>query len=167
MGIELRGTDSPTKVIIAPATLADALEVGSTLRPEDRSECFLNSGLPPLAAVVGACRVSARSWAVRRGDRAVAVFGFATSPGKSRWASVWLLMGRGTEDVPRRVWLETSRRGFELLSYFCPNMGNHVSVRNRRVIRWLGWLGFTILEARPHGVAGSDFHPFIFSREVG
>jgi hypothetical protein len=41
-----------------------------------------------------------------------------------------------------------------------PQLENHVDARNRRALRWLGWLGFTIEAPAPWGVEGRPFHRF-------
>lgn len=41
-----------------------------------------------------------------------------------------------------------------------PILENFVDARNKRAIRWLQWLGFTLFDPQPFGVLGLPFHRF-------
>ena len=41
---------------------------------------------------------------------------------------------------------------------------NYVDARNTQAIRWLRWLGFTIMDTEPYGLCGLPFHRFEMRR---
>jgi len=45
------------------------------------------------------------------------------------------------------------------------HLENWVDARNTKAINWLRWLGFTVHDPVPFGVAGLPFHRFDMRRE--
>lgn len=59
-----------------------------------------------------------------------------------------------------RLFLRESRREIEQAMTGYERLSNYVDARNRKAIRWLRWLGFTIDDPAPYGVFGLLFHYF-------
>ena len=84
---------------------------------------------------------------------------FGITPITSAVGLPWMV---GTLDLEshRRFVLESSRPILEAFLDHWPYLVNWVDARNRKAVRWLAWLGFTVHPAKPHGMQGLPFHMF-------
>lgn len=88
------------------------------------------------------------------------VFGVAPLRGLlGKQAAPWML-GTPLIDKHPSVLISESRKYVARMLSQYPHLFNCVDARNKRSIRWLKWLGFTIHPAAPYGVAQLPFHLF-------
>lgn len=148
-----------------PATLADAHSVAQRLRPEDRDEVLMASGIDPRLVLP----------AYVQGGREVYASGIEGGPAEILWgvdpvygvpggAVPWLLSTPAMFAHPvefvvmsRRLWDGLHGR-FEVLT-------NFVWAGNARHIRWLQWLGATVFRPVPLGPRSALFHKFTSNRQ--
>lgn len=133
--------------------------IADNMRQADIDEVTAASNVTPLQAIEGGVEVSSfSSVAVIDGD-VVAIMGVVKNSTLTDNGIPWLL---GTDNIVkhRREFLDASPSVLEAMTDVCPNLVNHVYVKNTVSIRWLKWLGFKIEEAKPFGVNGELFHKF-------
>ena len=143
---------------LVPATAAHVADLAHRLRPADRAE-FDAEGLSPLFGLQAVRDLSPEATTALVSGRAEAMFGICNV---SVLTVVLAMLFVGSNAVTRharlmvahnRRWLVEAMRPFRVLR-------NRVDARNRVAIRWLRWLGFTILPPEPHGPHGLPFHPY-------
>lgn len=138
-----------------PALVAHVVEAA---RREDVDELFAASLMTPAqVAELGADRGEA--WVGVAEGEPVCVFGVARPSLLSTDGWPWMV-GTDRLSFRGRAFLEGSREVVQEMHRRFPVLRNFVDQRNSRAIRWLKWLGFTIMEAEPHGPLGLPFHPF-------
>lgn len=133
--------------------------IADNMRQDDVDEVLAASNLTPFDAITKGIELSdMTSVAVINGD-IVAVMGVVKTSVLGCNGVPWLL---GTTHVSKhyREFLGSSRSVLNAMINVCPNLVNHVYVKNTVSIRWLKWLGFKIEEAKPFGVNGELFHKF-------
>lgn len=72
----------------------------------------------------------------------------------------WMI-GTALLDRHARTLMIRSRRHLGTMMKGFDRLENYVDSRNRKAVRWLAWLGFTMLPAVPMGPFGVPFHRFI------
>lgn len=148
------------RVTLRPAELGDAVALAEQLRPADRAEvaAALGGDHDLLAGIRACILASSLCWsAVSSGDHLIAVFGVA--PLGDLAGSPWLL---GTErlDHHAKSLMRLSPPCIVQMLQAFPHLVNFVHAENRKSIRWLSRLGFTLSPPQPYGVRGELFHPF-------
>lgn len=140
------------------ATPVLAARVVEAARPEDIRELWDGSLLSP-AEVLDLGSHRGEAWVGVVDGEPVCVFGVARGSLLSGEGWPWMI---GTDRLPfrGRAFLEGSREVVAEMRRRFPVLRNFVDERNYRAVRWLKWLGFTIMEAEPHGPFGLSFHPF-------
>ena len=110
-------------------------------------------------------KVSTHAWAGVWNGKVIGIAGLHPTSFIGDHANPWMV---GTRDLERpeltREFLELSRSVLEYMVSIYPHLENWVDVRNRRAVRWLRWLGFTMHEPEPHGPYGMMFHRFEMMR---
>lgn len=144
-----------------PATVDHALAIGANPRPGDAAEVALLGGNVERAIRTGIAR-SLYAITARVDGVPVLVFGVTPYSILGGVGVVWML---GSADLDRRpiqkLLLRHCRHCLSVMRQDFPEMlFNCVDVRNARAIRWLRWLGFTLLPPVPAGRNGEPFHPF-------
>lgn len=132
-------------VLASPEDIEVLLEDG--LRDADLRELEVN-GQTPRFALEFSLKVSTRAYCILVDGRPAAIFGVADDirfPGVSAGV-VWLL-GTPRLLTISRQFLRESRDYLNLLSRGYSVLGNVVHRENTVHIRWLEWLGFTILDS--------------------
>ena len=144
---------------VVQATDEYAVRLAETMRQADRDELWAASHSLPLDALRRSLRVSHATYVGIADGRPVCMFGVAPLTLLSDVACPWLL---GAEELPRhaRVFLRANRVYMRMIRKQYAYMANFVDARNVVAIRWLHWLGFTILPAEPYGVERLPFHKF-------
>ena len=145
-----------------PATLADAHDLGPRLRKADQLEVKSASGMDAckvlVEAVTGATQADA--WSCQ--GKVLAISGLSRCKWSPRTGVIWMLGCEEMEKFPkemmrgRRQYVKELLKGHDMLLNFVDN-------RNTAAQRWLKWLGFSIGEPQPFGVAGLPFRPFWLS----
>ena len=149
---------------IVPVTANHIAELLADPRPADVAEFLAASGEGPDVVLARAVAISPECWAVLADGQVLGIFGVAP---------ISMLSGRGAPWLVGTPILDRYARGFIRLNReFLPRMlagyshlENWVDARNTRAINWLRWLGFTVHDPVPFGVAGLPFHRFDMRRE--
>jgi len=137
--------------------------IADNMRQADVDEVMAASNATPLQAIESGVEISdSTSVAVINGD-IVAIMGVVKNSALTDNGVPWLL---GTDYITKhyREFLGSSRAVLDAMISVCPNLVNHVYVKNTVSIRWLKWLGFNIEEAEPFGVNGELFHKFTIGK---
>lgn len=135
----------PTRynIVFATATEQDALELAREMRPADREEAALMSGLSPEDAALRSLAVSDAAFSARLDGRLLCLFGAVRLSLADATAGGWMLC---TPEVDRhpRAFLSRCREGFRLLSEALPDVRiwtNRVLYTHAAARRWLEWSG--------------------------
>jgi hypothetical protein len=145
---------------IATATRADLESLLPALRQADIDEIRAASGLTPEAALKRSFALSTHVW-VAREDRAavIALWGVGPLSLSAGKGCPWLLASAHFDHCTRQI-VKLSRPMLARMRAAYPYLENHVDARNRRAVRWLDWLGFSIEPPAPWGVERRLFHRF-------
>ena len=118
-------------------------------------------GEPVRETVRDALERSRRAWVALDGEGAfVAAFGVADATVIGGHGLTWCLTSERIARHPRRAallsraWVAAMRAEYHTLSGWC-------DAKHTTAVRWLRWLGFTVLPPQPYG-AGL-FHPYFWS----
>ena len=139
------------------ATEHNAIEVGLNLRQQDETEVMLSHGLAPVEAVVLSYEASTVCQAIE-GDcgNTVALTGVVDN-------KIWLL-GTSRLTATKEHRRDLCKYGGEWVEYCLGASGgyleNMVYSKNKRAIRWLKHLGFTVEQPEPFGPSAALFCPF-------
>jgi hypothetical protein len=142
------------------ASREDVMSVARRLRLEDRQEVMAACGLPPEAALPPYIDQGREVWVAGlvEDNQPEIVYGLDPIPYVESAAVVWVLSTPRLYDYPVEFVHNTLRlreewhARFELLT-------NYIDERNTRHIRWLKWMGFTII--RRHESFGAQSRPFL------
>ena len=146
-------------VEIRPVTQDELLYLLGNMRKADWDEVEAAAGDVRAALLDGA---EASLWvdACLINGELACVFGVAPLRGLlGKQAAPWML-GTPLIDKHPSVLISESRKYVARMLSQYPHLFNCVDARNKRSIRWLKWLGFTIHPAAPYGVAQLPFHLF-------
>jgi hypothetical protein len=132
------------------------------MREADKVEVMASCGRSPVDALYESVYGSTRCWTGMVDDKPAFIFGVAPLSLMGGVGSPWLL---GTDKVleVKREFLENSKPYVAEMWLLFPTLKNFVDVRNKVSIRWLKWIGFSMLEPIPYGINGELFHPFELS----
>jgi len=145
-----------------PATLAHAKDLGPRLRQADRDEVKAGSGMDAAEVLLVAVAHAKQADAWFMEGRLVAISGISGSLVDTSAGVIWMLASDELDQFPkqfmkgRRQYVRDLLKGYDMLFNFVDN-------RNTKAQKWLQWLGFTLGEPRPFGVAGLLFRPFTLS----
>ena len=134
-----------------------AIQVGLNLRKQDELEVALSDGLGPVEACMLSYRHSSVCQAIEGDDGScVALTGVV---GKTIW-----LLGSTNLTATKNHRLQLCRHGREWVDFCLESAGGYVEnmvySKNKRSIRWLKHLGFTVQDPEPYGPSGALFCPF-------
>ena len=148
---------------IVPATAAHIEEMLPRVRAADVQE-FDALGWSPRRVLETGLKTSTFSCAGLVNGRVITIFGVAPGSMIGGNGIPWLV---GTDDLQRyqRTFLRRCRNVVNAMLTVYPYLENYVDERNRVAKAWLHWLGFTLEEARPYGIAGLPFHRFHMERK--
>lgn len=106
---------------------------------------------------------SNHKWSVYADGQFVCIFGISQPTLLSDGGVVWML---GTDLIERYkgAFIKHSRDYIEAMLSVYPYLTNFVDARNTRTIRWLKFMGFTFLPAKPLGVKMLPFYQFELRR---
>jgi hypothetical protein len=147
------------EVTLRPTEIDDAIALAAQLRHADRAEADAALGDHDLLeAILASIRGSSLCWTALSGDEhLIAVFGVA--PISDRVGSPWML-GTDRLDHHAKSLMRLSPPFIRLMRDAFPHLVNFVHAENRKSIRWLSRLGFTLSPPQPYGARGELFHPF-------
>lgn len=153
-------------VEIGPPTPADVMFIADNLREADVVEVNAATGKTDMhEALHNAVRMSDEVWVGRVYKVPVCIWGVAPMSRITQNGSPWLV---GTDRVKKyqkaflrrnKAWLDAVKKRYKMLY-------NFVDIRNPVSIKWIQWLGFDVLPAKPYGVKQTLFHRFEMQGEV-
>lgn len=146
-------------VLVREATFDDAAELAGRLREADTAELWAASRTLPNEGLRRAVALSTQAWSGFGDGELVVMFGVGSINFAGGIGAPWLL---GSDGVERHAvaFLRNSRPHLAMMRESYGELRNYVDARNRAAVRWLGWLGFTIHPAEPHGPFKMPFHKF-------
>lgn len=149
-----------TPTFVRRATLEDAHYVAANLRDADRDEVLAAAGVDPRLALPQFIAEGREVWAagVESNGRAEILFGVDPIPYVEKAGVIWLLSTPVLYQYP----VEFVSRSKELLDKFHERyelLTNYIDARNSRHIRWLKFMGFTLI--RRVDRFGAQSLPFI------
>ena len=144
---------------VLPATIEHGRFIAEHMRAPDRAEVWATAHLTPAEGVAEALRTSRDTFVGVADGVPFTVFGVMPFSLLSDTGAPWLL---GTDELPRhaRAFLRANKAWVGAMLQKYRTLTNYADARNATAIRWLQWLGFTILPAIPFGLDGLPFHPF-------
>ena len=143
------------------ATIDDCNKLGPRLRAADKLELKASCGYGPITALTQSIHASDEAWvAVDEEGVAILMFGVVNA-GQDFVGVPWMLGSDGIYQHTRqlqsqcRQWLDVIHEDYSLLF-------NYVHAENPKAIRWLQWMGFTIVQLIPEfGVGKEPFYEFV------
>jgi hypothetical protein len=144
------------------ATLKDCEELAPILREEDLKECraIHTEDLTALKALEQAVKASVKTFAVI-GDQetCIAIFGVGEF-NEGVGGCPWMLSSDELFDNHSREFRKQCK-GFAMeLAKGYKWLMNYVATDNKKAIKWLTWLGFTVDFTRPVTFGNVSFNPF-------
>ncbi len=150
------------KVDIVPATEEHAAIIAANPREADATEVRASCGMSIDWALRYGLRRSSKAWTAVMDGEPVCMFGITLTSAITGSGTVWCLGSKAMDrkDV-RREFIRHSPHVLEEVQRRYPGtLFNCVDVRNNAAIRWLRWMGFTIMDPVAAGRHGELFHPF-------
>lgn len=146
-------------VELREATAADAEYIIDHLRSADVEEIRAAYGDNVQDVAIESVTLADESYVGAYEGVPFALFGVGSVSFTSNTGTPWLI---GTDEITKhsKQVLVVSRAMIKDWMTRYAKLENYVDARNTVSIRWLKWLGFTIDEAQPYGVAGLPFHRF-------
>lgn len=148
-------------VIFSKALPQHVASLCPVLREADRQEILALTGAPPEVSLPSAVAVSESAQAAFvEGSGIAAIFGVEPVLGFPDVGIVWFV---GSDLVTRhtREFLTLSRQWLDATHLRYPLLTNRVDARNELHIRWLRWMGFSLLQKiEPWGAQGRPFIEF-------
>lgn len=146
---------------IVPAERSHIQPIVEDVREADRRELWLQGRATPESALLGGLRRSSLAMTGMLDDTPVCMFGVTPYSILLGQGVPWMVGANGLRSWPaQRALLEMARPVVEAMHGTYPVLANAVHAENVSAMRWLSWLGFTLLEAVPVGVGGALFRPF-------
>ena len=154
-----RTSEKIIKLYSRTATIDDVAYIAARMRKEDRQECFANAGSSPIQSLFEGYLTSMPCMTTNsRHGYPIAMRGVSKTSDTS--ASIWLLgcknMLKDTRD--KYEFLRQSRIELKKLQKLYPVLYNYIDARNTVHLRWLLYMGFTII--KKHEVFGYEGLPF-------
>lgn len=147
------------KYAIVPATQEHVEQMLPNIRRDDRHEVMATYG-KPVEDLLGKCvGKSEMAWAGLADDDVVCIFGVVGATVLSETGHPWMI-GTSLIDKHARVFLLKSRDMVSEMQFRYRKLENFVDVRNKKSIKWLGWLGFQFAEPAPYGIYRMPFMKF-------
>ena len=143
------------------ATLNDCNVLGPRLRDADKYELKVSCGLGPVTALTHSLSASDNAYvAVDENEVPILMFGVVNA-GQDFVGVPWMLGSKGIYQHTRQLqaeckqWLDVVHKDYTLLY-------NYVHAKNPKAIRWLQWMGFTMVQLVPEfGVGKEPFYEFV------
>jgi hypothetical protein len=147
--------------IVRKATIDDCNKLGPRLRKADKHELKVSCGFGPITALTLSLNASDAAYvAVDEVGEPIIMFGVVNA-GQAFVGVPWMLGSKGIYQHIRqlqaecRQWVDVVHKDYSLLF-------NYVHAENPKAIRWLQWMGFTMVRLVPEfGVGKEPFYEFI------
>ena len=163
MGSQLQPPLEPVPgIVVRPSTNEDVQYLAHHLRKDDLNEITASTGRTPVMALGYGLVNSERCMTVEYRGKPAAMFGVVPSQTHNpRLGAVWMV---GTDEIPMftttflrqsKAWLDEVSRGYDVV-------GNFVDERNVSHVRWIKWMGFTVVARHDqYGAAKLPFLEFV------
>jgi len=146
--------------VVRLATIDDCNKLGPRLRAADKRELKASCGYGPVTALTLSLKASDDAFVLAdEQDSPVLMFGVVNA-GQDIGVP-WMLGSNGIYQHTRQLkaeckkWLEFLHEDYGLLY-------NYVHAENPKAIRWLQWMGFTMVQLVPDfGVGKQPFYEFV------
>jgi len=153
------------KFVVTKATIDDINYIAKHLREADIEEVYEMAGETPKEALINSFKSSNNCLCFKKGVVPICCYGVVPALQTSlKGGCVWLL---GTDDIEKYSlpFLRTSRKFIsdELLKH--KKLWNFVYNKNTKAIKWLEWLGFSVLEPEIIGINKKLFR-FFYIKEI-
>ena len=147
------------------AKLEDIEELADNLRAEDRLEVFCSHGYGPKQALTYSFGTSKEcNSIIDDGERVIGMFGFGVTP-DNKSAIPWLLASDELSKIAKQF-LPESKAWVDRVVEPYDYVFNYVHASNRKSIKWLKWLGFTLSgNAVIYGYYPAPFYKFTMVKE--
>ena len=148
-----------TEYAVVSSTWAHAQDLADRMRGPDRREVWAASHQTPEGVICLSMVKSDISMTGLADGQVVCMFGIGSVSVLSLTGVPWML---ATDDLEKhaRAFLRRNKKVLAEMSEGYTLLRNYVDERNTVAIRWLEWLGFTILPPIPFGMDQLPFHPF-------
>ena len=147
---------------IQPAQPEHAIWLGLNMRREDAEEIHASHGLDPMTAAHGSLIYGDTLTGLVDGEVAC-LFGCRGLSLMSTVGVPWLL-GTPLVEHHARAFCKRNRVMIKIWLQRYETLVNWVDDRNETSKRWLQWLGFTLEDPRPYGLAQLPFRRFTMTR---
>ena len=151
------------KFIWRKSILSDVVELAANMRQEDKEEVLAYSGSSPQEALFY-CFFNSKPCMTMVGRKGNLMGMYGVVPCSPKVGRIWMLghktMINDYKDV--RDFLKYSP--IELQKFHCnyPLLYNYVDERNTTHIKWIKWMGFSIIKKHAtFGAAGIPFYEFV------
>lgn len=144
---------------VIPATIDHCYEMSKHIREIDRREVWASGGFWPRDALEYSVKSSTESFTVITPNNKVPILMFGIGPEQTildKKRQIWMLATDEINDISFKF-LRNCAQYIHLIGSGS-TVYNYVIEGNDKTLKWLHWLGFTILEAKPHGLIGQKFH---------
>lgn len=144
---------------VIPAHMGHVDKMHPHMRAMDRKEVYASSGLTPEAALRHSFQHSPEVYSVFIGDNDIPALMFGISRITSLVSNkrvMWMLATDQINEISFKF-LRESNSYIDLLGGGS-RVYNYVLEGNDVTLKWLYWLGFTILKPKPYGLMGQNFH---------
>lgn len=152
------------KVDVRWPTEEDIQTLIARIRADDLAEmeATIGRGADQVEAMRYVIAHSSHAWAILINNRLAMIGGLypMCSVLGGDEAQPWMMATDLMDSTPR-ILMRVALRYLSIMRGHYPRLSNHVDARNRRSIRWLQAIGFTVHpHTVPFGPYGLPFHPF-------
>ena len=145
---------------IVPTEREHVEELSHTMRAADVRECWAANHFAPLDALKHSLYHTSRPRTGLINHKVLCIWGVGKISYLSREGIPWMLTSNFV-DEHYREFLRRSKGHLQDMKKEAVILTNMVDARNKKSIKWLKWLDFTIHDPVPFGPDGMLFHPFI------
>ena len=143
--------------------LSDVIEVASNMRVEDKEECLAYSGSSPEQSLFY-CFFASKPCMTMVGRKGNIMGMYGVVPCSSKVGKIWMLGHKSMTTDYRDVRAFLRNSPIELDKFHCnyPLLYNYVDARNKTHIKWIKWMGFSIIKKHAtFGAEGRTFYEFV------
>jgi hypothetical protein len=145
---------------LVPAAAEHVAPIAAHARQADIDELWAQAHATPAECMTHGIEASVRAYTAMLDDVPVCMFGVVAAEAMGEGAP-WMVGTTALDSLrAQKDVLRISRAAIAEFQALFPNLYNLVDDRNAAAKRWLQWLGFTVLPAKPLGMDGEMFCPF-------
>tara|TARA_S200000501_G_scaffold212111_1_gene199318 strand:- start:230 stop:724 length:495 start_codon:yes stop_codon:yes gene_type:complete len=143
--------------------LSDVVELAANMRLEDKAEVLAYSGSQPKEALFY-CFFNSKPCMTMVGRKGNLMGMYGVVPCSPKVGRIWMLGHETMTDDYKDVRDFLKYSPIELQKFHCnyPLLYNYVDERNTTHIKWIKWMGFSIIKKHAtFGAAGTPFYEFV------